>query len=262
MDLYKETTGIGPEIVLLHGWGLHGGVFETVANTLADHYRVTRIDLPGHGRSRDVLSDGGPDGGLDAWTAAVAAVAPSRAVWLGWSLGGMLALRLAQNLPDRVRGLLLCCTTPKFVAAPDWPQAQQAATLARFAADLQHDYRATVQQFLALQVQGDDCARAVLRDLRARVFAHGQPHPTGLASGLAILRDADLRAALPAIRTPTRVIMGQHDRLTPPAAGQYLAATLARADCHVIPRAAHAPFLSHPDEFLQHTRTFLEQHHD
>ena len=258
MALYKETSGTGPDIVLLHGWGLHGGVFDPVIGRLAKRHRVTRIDLPGHGRSRDVL----PQGGLDGWVEALAAVAPPRAVWLGWSLGGMLALRLARQLPARVHGLLLCCTTPKFVAAPDWPPAQQAATLARFAADLRQDYRATVQQFLALQVQGDDCARAVLRDLRARVFAHGDPHPDGLAGGLAILRDTDLRKALPDIAVPARVIMGQHDRLTPPAAGEYLVRQLPRAQYHVVPRAAHAPFLSHPDEFLQHTQTFLEQLND
>ncbi len=258
MVLYKETSGNGPDIVLLHGWGLHGGVFDTLVAVLAAQYRTTCIDLPGHGGSRDVL----PSGGLDAWVDAVMAAAPPRAAWLGWSLGGMLALRVAQRLPAHVRGLLLCCTTPKFVTAADWPQAQQAATLARFADDLQQDYRTTVQQFLALQVQGDDCARAVLRDLRARVFAHGQPHPDGLAGGLAILRDTDLREALPAIDVPARIIMGQHDRLTPPAAGEYLAAQLPQADCQVIPRAAHAPFLSHADEFLLHTQHFLEQLHD
>src|SRR6185437_12924270 len=53
-SLYMETQGQGPELLLLHGWGLHGGIWDTLVPKLAPHLRITRVDLPGHGRSRDV----------------------------------------------------------------------------------------------------------------------------------------------------------------------------------------------------------------
>ena len=51
MSRYRVTTGSGSDVALLHGWGLHGGVFESLASSLAAQRRVHVLDLPGHGRS-------------------------------------------------------------------------------------------------------------------------------------------------------------------------------------------------------------------
>ena len=53
MTLYIESRGRGPDLVLLHGWGLHGGVFERVAANLEADFCLHLVDLPGHGASRD-----------------------------------------------------------------------------------------------------------------------------------------------------------------------------------------------------------------
>ncbi|KAB2856246.1 MAG: alpha/beta fold hydrolase, partial [Anaerolineae bacterium] len=50
--LYRHTVGSGPDVVLLHGWGMHSGVWEDVVEALLDHHRVAVFDLPGHGYSR------------------------------------------------------------------------------------------------------------------------------------------------------------------------------------------------------------------
>ncbi|HEY0722138.1 MAG TPA: alpha/beta fold hydrolase, partial [Gammaproteobacteria bacterium] len=49
--LHIEVRGTGPDLVLLHGWGLHGGLFRSLADRLAPHFRLHLVDLPGHGRS-------------------------------------------------------------------------------------------------------------------------------------------------------------------------------------------------------------------
>lgn len=238
---------------MLHGWGLHGGIFDALADDLAHDYRVTCIDLPGHGRSRDeVLA-----GDLSLWVDAVLAVAPKQAVWLGWSLGGLLAQTIAQNHPAWCSQLFLTNTTPKFLTAPDWPQAQTPDILDQFAAGLRHDYRATVQQFLALQVRSGPTGRSVLRTLRNKVFAHGDPHPEALLAGVEILRNTDLRPQAKRIQQPTQIITGRLDRLTPPAAGAFLQQQIPSAHLHQFTRAAHAPFLSHPDEFADQVRNFI-----
>jgi pimeloyl-[acyl-carrier protein] methyl ester esterase len=189
----------------------------------------------------------------------VLAAAPERAVWLGWSLGGMLALQAALAAPERVERLAVVASTPRFVADADWPHGLAAETLARFAGDLERDFRATVQQFLALQVQGDPESRILLRELRAKVFRHGEPHPEVLARGLDILRDADLRPCLKDVAQPALVISGRLDRLTHPDAGRALAGALPRAEYHLFPRAAHAQFLSAPAEFASRVIEFMNE---
>jgi len=48
---YHHTLGSGPDVLLLHGWGMHSGVWENVVEGLRDDYRITMLDLPGHGYS-------------------------------------------------------------------------------------------------------------------------------------------------------------------------------------------------------------------
>jgi len=256
MTLHVEIRGQGPDLVLLHGWALHGGMWGPWLDELAGAARLHLFDLPGHGRSD------WPAGirELAGLAAAVFSQVPRGAAVLGWSLGGMLALELARRHPGHLRALLLVATTPRFVAGPDWPHGMQPDVLAGFAAGLAQDYRRTVQNFLALQTRGDENALDTLRQLRARLAAHGEPDPRALAAGLAILRDADLRDALPNVALPALVIAGEHDRLTPPEAGRELAARLPSARFALMPGCGRAPFLSHPDPVAAEVRRFLARH--
>jgi pimeloyl-[acyl-carrier protein] methyl ester esterase len=253
MKLWSETNGTGPDLVLVHGWGLHSDVWAPILPALTERYRVTCIDLPGHGHSQEV-----PAGReLAEWAKQVLAVAPGQATWLGWSLGGMIAMRAALDAPARLPRLLAVATTPRFVTDTNWPHAMDADTLHRFASELDADFRATVQQFLALQVQGDPNARRLLRDLRAAVFRHGEPHHSVLEHGLEVLGNVDLRDELGDLKQPTRVISGRLDRLTHPEAGRALADALPDADYHCLSRAAHAPFLSDTEHFLELVDDFV-----
>lgn len=253
MTLYCERRGHGPELVLIHGWGLHGGLWGDLPERLEQDYSLTVVDLPGHGRSRDSATATT----LAALTDAVAAVAPASASWVGWSLGGLIAMDAALRHAGRVARLVLVGSTPKFVAAADWPHAMTAAVFAEFAAGLGQDYRATLARFLALQVGGDDAGRELLRRLRGQMFARGEPQPAALAAGLGVLEYSDLRAQLSAIQIPTLVLHGRNDRLAMPAAGEYLAAQIPGARGISLAGAGHAPFLSQPRQFEQALREFL-----
>ena len=256
MTPYVDIRGDGPDLVLLHGWALHGGMWGPWIDELARHGRLHLVDLPGHGRSPwpDGVSD------LAGLAAAVRPVVPDGAALLGWSLGGMVALELARGPRPRLGALVLVATTPRFVVDEDWDHGMSPSLLAEFARGLAADHRATVQNFLALQTRGDERAHETLRELRRNLDAHGPPDAAALEAGLGILGAADLRSALPRIAVPALVIAGDHDRITPPGAGLELAARLPQARLAAIARSGHAPFLSHGPQVLAEVRGFLERH--
>jgi pimeloyl-[acyl-carrier protein] methyl ester esterase len=253
MTIYIEQQGQGPDVVLVHGWGLHGGIWGDLPARLAQHHRVSVVDLPGHGRSR-----GEPwPRDLPGLAQVVAQQLPAAATWVGWSLGGMLAMTLALQSPAQVARLVLVGSTPRFVQGPDWPAAMHPGLLTQFAEELAQDYRATLQRFLSLQVGMDAAGRAQLKILRHEMFLHGEPDAAALIGGLAILRDTDLRPRLPQIGCPALIVHGGLDRLASVPASLYLASQLPNAQRVCIEHAGHAPFLSHPHAFHALLQDFL-----
>jgi pimeloyl-[acyl-carrier protein] methyl ester esterase len=254
MTLYIETQGQGPDLVLLHGWGLHGGIWEGIAPPLARDFTLHRVDLPGHGRSANLAGDYT----LEAVAEAVLAAVPTQAHWLGWSLGGRVAMQAALLAPARISKLIAVAASPRFLAEPGshWPGVEPQV-LEGFARGLEQDYRKTLQQFLAIQALGSERAKQEIRLLREGLFAHGEPALAALRGALGILQSADLREQLPAIHCPTLFLAGERDTLMPVEAAQLSAQMIPHARLEVVAGAGHAPFISHPDIFLHHVRQFL-----
>jgi pimeloyl-[acyl-carrier protein] methyl ester esterase len=262
MSLHAQRFGSGPDLVLLHGWGLHGEVFKDLAWQMVNDYRLTLIDLPGHGRSPAAAR---PQD-LAAIAEQVIEAAPQRAAWLGWSLGGMIATQAALSAPQRVTELIWVASSPRFVTDTDWPCAMDPDILAVFAQSLHQDYHGTLERFLALQALGGGAAgRETLRRLREILLSFPAPSPQALDDGLAILRSADLRPRLAELRCPVLAVLGQADRLVPPALGAALKSLQSGVQASIqvvtIPGAGHAPFISHPAVFLATITAFLEQRH-
>lgn len=247
--LHVESVGSGPALVLVHGWAMHGGVFASLVERLRGHFRVHVVDLPGHGHSRGELR-------LDVGDSArrIAATCP-RALWVGWSLGGLVALDAALRSPTRVRGVALLAASPRFVAAPDWPHGVAASVFAEFARELRLHYRHAIERFVALETMGSPHAQAELRDLKARVFARGEPAVDALCDGLAALETTDLRDALAGLRAPSLWMAGRRDRLVPPAAMQWSARQAAQGR-YLELNSGHAPFLEHADAVADALRAF------
>lgn len=255
-ELYIEGNGSGPDLVLLHGWGLNVRVWDGLVEELRDRFRMITVDLPGHGRS--AWSTGRSTPAEQAWLihSSLASVT-NRYSLLGWSLGGQIALDLAAAMPGQIDKLILVATTPRFAQSSDWPYGMQPAAMEKMATQLHQDYARTVGDFLELQVRGSADGEAVLAQLRKALLVHGQAKPEALEAGLNILATSDLRPTLPHVRAPTLVIAGQYDRITAPAASRDLADALPDAKFVEMRRAAHAPFLSHRKEFAALVDQFL-----
>ncbi|MBV8660075.1 MAG: pimeloyl-ACP methyl ester esterase BioH [Burkholderiales bacterium] len=253
MTLYIETQGSGEDVVLIHGWGIHGAVWSRIAAALAEHYCVHVVDLPGCGASAMCEPYT-----LDALAAALDEAFPLPVHVVGWSLGGAVGMAWALAQPDKVRSLSLCASSPSFMQRPDWPHATPAATLQNFASSLADDYEATLNMFLALQVMGSKDGRGVLRALQSSLSARPAPVREALMAGLDILQTEDLRPRVAAIACPMLLHYGTHDRMTPPEAGQWLA-ELTGATLLMHEGAGHAPFISHEAGFIKAQQAFLDK---
>lgn len=240
------------DLVLLHGWGMNSAVWEGLP-LLGERLKPHPIDLPGHGgQPFDAARRWLPN-----WADDCLQQAPEQAVWLGWSLGGLVAMQAALQAPKRVRALILMTSTPRFVQAVDWRAAVPEDTLDQFSNSLLDDPKGTLERFLALQVRGSTEARTTLRRLRDELARRPAPVPEALAAGLELLRDEDLRGPLPDLRPPTLWLFGERDTLTPPSVAERVALLLPEARTRVIAGAAHAPFLSHADAVVTEVNAFL-----
>lgn len=253
MRLFTETTGTGREVVLVHGWGMNGTIWQGFVPHLGPGLRITRIDLPGHGCSP--FANHWQD--LDGWVEACLEVAPSQALWIGWSLGALIALAAARRKGGRMDGLVAIAGTPRFVRSHHWPHGVAPGTLEQFSASLQNDYQGTLGRFLALQVHGGRGGRDTLRELRQRLAACPEPQPQALDVGLGLLRVTDLRQDLPHIHCPCLWLFGRRDSLVPAAVAGDLARLQPEGVVRVLPGAAHAPFLSHADATAAAIQGFL-----
>ena len=253
MTVFVEVAGRGPNLTLLHGWGLNGAVWNGVRDALCERYTLHIVDLPGHG-----LSSGTAGTTITAMADAVAKAMPKRSHVLGWSLGGLVSQDLARRHAERIDKLILVATTPSFLQRNNWPHAVQPAVLADFGTRLSNNYAATIRSFLALQVLHTPNVRGTVNELQKAIISRGTTDPDALTAALEILRTTDLRDQVPRLSQPSLVIQGGHDALTPEPAARWLAENMPNARYAMIPLAAHAPFMSHRDAFLRELGMFLQ----
>ncbi len=244
--MFIKQQGQGKPLILLHGWGFNSEIWNDIAIELAHNWKVYQVDLPGHGKSPMV------EYSLPILTEQLANNLPHDAVWIGWSLGGLLAMNMA--IQHQVRGLVLIATSPRFVTASDWPHAMTADVLQQFANQLETDTVGTLKRFLTLQIRGCDNARQQLRNLNS--FLANPPSIEALQSGLQLLQNTDLRSQLHQINCPAQLCLGKYDKIVPIEMGNdWTLPTLRKS---IIKPAAHIPFLSHPEIFMAILQDFLE----
>ncbi|EOV3156557.1 MULTISPECIES: pimeloyl-ACP methyl ester esterase BioH [Enterobacter cloacae complex] len=242
--LWWQTVGTGNcHLVLLHGWGLNAEVWNCITGELASQFTLHLVDLPGFGRSRGFRAMS-----VEEMAQQVLDAAPQYAIWLGWSLGGLVASQIALTHPERVRALVTVASSPCFSAKDDWPGIKPDV-LAGFQKQLSEDFQRTVERFLALQTMGTDTARQDARALKQTVLSLPMPDVEVLNGGLEILKTVDLREPLAALAMPHLRIYGYLDGLVPRKVVPVLDSLWPQSESLVINKAAHAPFISHPAEF-------------
>ena len=166
---------------------------------------------------------------------------------MNWFLGGLYASRLAIEEPERVTSLVSVTSSPKFVADLSWPGVSKDV-FSQFFANLSLNLQGTLNDFIALQTNKSKFS-----------FNLGQlPSPQGLASGLQILDTWDLREGLKGLSQPACFMFGRLDPITPIKIMSTMQAKYPEFNYVLFKRAAHMPFLSDMDLFVDELVGFIQ----
>ena len=247
-----ETLGSkqAPILYILHGWGLHSALLKPMAVELSSDFHVHLLDLPGHGLNQaQQLTD-------DLTACAKLADELEPGFWLGWSLGGQLALNLALKKPEKIHRLIMLCATPCFTQKTHWPHGVDVSVLDQFGERIQVDVKHTIKRFLQLEVFGSGDEKDQLRSMTELVFKTPLPDATSLLAGLRLLKQTDLSLALKNLQMPSLWLAGRRDRMVRPAAISQ-ASEYCQGNYQLIRGAGHAPFIHHKEELTDYIREFL-----
>ena len=260
VKLHYRQAGQGPAVMLIMGLGMPGTLWDELAAQLVDQgCRVILPDNRGVGRSqtpttpwtmRDMGDDAAHilrDAGLDD---ASAPQGPG-AVVCGVSMGGMVAQNLATRHPELVRGLVLCNTT---CGLPHGQLIPPKALLALLQLALAPRSAGDQAQRRAHALLGHPDRAHEFEAFLARTTNHLRITPTpwrGMLFQLLAALSHNTGDALPALRQPTLVLVGQADALIPPKNSQILAQRIPGAQLRPIPDAGHILPHERPDAIRQ-----------
>ena len=240
--------------VFVHGWGMNREIWQPLLERMPEVVESRAIDLPGHGQNA-----GQSFQSLDDLVEALASEVDEPAIWVGWSLGGLAVTQLALRYPEKARALMLVASSPCFVQKPGWDSGMGAEVFDDFSNQLEQDFSGTIQRFLSLQVRGSESGRQLLRELRKKVLAQPAANILALRSGLSILKSIDLRAELKDLNMPVSWVLGGQDGLVKADLESELKLLATNIESRVYPKAAHAPFLSHLEEFSEQLVAFVNR---
>lgn len=259
--LFCQVHGAGPPILTMHGGpGLDHSLFRPWLDPLGDTVSLIYHDLRGNGRSSKPASWNAVthDTWLDDTAALLNVLGHRRAILLGHSYGGYLALEFALKFPDMVGGLVLCNAAPAFdfgdlvveAARERGTPEQFSALTAGFGAPIPTDeaLAATWRSIMPLYVAVPDGAplQEMMRALERVQFSAAASN----RAWFHCIQHFDVRERLPEIKAPALVIAGRHDFVGPLSHGaDRLSTGLARAEVEIFEQSGHWPFIEEPERF-------------
>lgn len=243
-----------PPLVLLHGWGFSSRVWQPFLTREAAHWPgpVFAIDLPGFGTAFHE-----PCHSVDDAMGFILEQLPACSVLCGWSLGGMLATRLAAAHPHRVAGLVTLGSNLHFTQDGNWP-GMPTKDYQDFCTRFSIHPQKTWQRFLGQQTRGDALSGEFTATLK-QLASFDDLQPDMAAKMLRWLGEIDNRRVFAQLRIPGLHLFGEHDAITPIAVADALYALNPQQQCHTLPATSHALCVTRTHEIAMALRAFAQQ---
>jgi pimeloyl-ACP methyl ester carboxylesterase len=250
-EIDVREAGIGPALVLIHGYPLDGGMWSGVARRLAERFRVLKPDLPGR-PDNPAETTGRIDDYADFIGAILEELPPPVGV-AGFSIGGYVALALLRRRPGGVGALALIDTRAGADDEAARARREEAIEMVRT-----KGVDAIADSMLEKLLSPPSFARRDLVDRVRRIILRQQA--ASLESDLKAMRDRpDSTEFLREISLPVLVAVGEHDALTPPAEAESMAAAIPGARLATIPGAGHLTPMEQPRLVASALREHFEQ---
>ncbi|GAC1325382.1 MAG: alpha/beta fold hydrolase [Thermoleophilaceae bacterium] len=256
--LYYERQGAGEPLLFITGFTISSAVFEPVVPLYRNAFECITYDNRGSGRSDAALRPISiPELAHDAVRLLDALEIESAHVY-GLSMGGMIAQELALRFPDRVRGLVLGCSTPGGPLAAR-PALRELRALGAAAAGA---LREPGRPWLSAMLFSEEFRREQPQEVRTllRHFERHRALPHSAAAHLLASIYHDTVSRLDQIQAPTLVLHGERDAMSPLANARMLAERIPDAELAIIPGAGHAYLLERPGESLDVTSKWFGRH--
>ncbi len=235
-----------PNLTFIHGWAAESTVWqEWVTDSFSNNYNITLIDLPGSGNSPTIKKSKNIE---DEWLELLAEALPEKTHLLGWSLGGLLAQKLAFQYPNKITSLVCLASTPRFTQNDGWKRSVSPKIIADFIKSVGIEVNGLLKRFWQLQLQGSDNSRQLMKELVKHMSKRKIPKIIPLNQGLILLKDMDNRDILKQITQPTLWLLGEKDPLIPQAIRLNLTSLQPFAQVEIIEGCSHIPFFSHPKQ--------------
>ncbi|RLT34125.1 MAG: 2-succinyl-6-hydroxy-2,4-cyclohexadiene-1-carboxylate synthase [Chloroflexi bacterium] len=260
LNLHAEVAGSGPPIVLVHGFTGTGASWRSLVEALAPDCTTIAVDLVGHGRSGcpEALDRYQMRRAVDDLAVMLHALGHDRATWLGYSLGGRVALQVAVHRPDVVDALVLESATPGIATAEE-REARIAADEALAQKLEREGLEAFVNHWQSIALW--DSQQRTLTDDQRAALRRGRlaQNPRGLALSLRGMGTGSqpwVGDRLGEVRVPVLLTAGTLDTKFS-AIAREMASSVPTATMQLIDDAGHAAHLERPDAFHAMVREFL-----
>lgn len=254
-SLYSEVKGSGQNVVMLHGWGMHGGLWGKFKENLSKNCRTHVIDLPGFGYSKNVITEYSLDSVSETIEAYIKNI-EHPVTLLGWSLGGLITLNILKRQNVKLNKVILIASTPCFTNKTGWDDAMEKAVFSGFSIDLQRDYKKTLKRFMLLQTRNSELSGLEVGQLMKNLNTRGEPDLKALEMGLTILSEADLRGSQ-FYDIPAMIILGEKDTLVPVSVKDEFGKIFPDSNLMLLKNTGHAPFISNPKDCAENIKKFL-----
>lgn len=249
-DVQGSTRAL--PVVLIHGFPFNKIMWKPQIDALKKDYFVVAYDVRGYGGSD--VGDGQytVEYFVDDLMVVLDRLNIGKAVIVGLSMGGYIALRAIERNPGRFRALVLCDTRSE--ADSNELRIKRGSQAKEVKLD---GVKRFAEGFLrAVFHEKTFMTKSQIIGLMQAVIE--QSSPIAVAGTLiALAGRTDTTHVLPQITVPTLILVGEHDTLTPPSASQAMKEKIPNAEMYVIPSAAHMSNLENPEEFNRHLLAFL-----
>jgi 3-oxoadipate enol-lactonase len=248
--LAYDERGSGETIVFVHGHPFNRSMWEPQLAALAAEFRVIAPDLPGYGESPARGETNTMRELADSIVALLDALDVGRAVVVGLSMGGLIAMELGLNYPERVAGVVLAATT----AAPLAPG--EADTRRAAAAEMEANGMLTTALEMSARLFGPAARRdpAIVGAIFQMMISAS---PAGAAAALRGRAERpDYSSLLPALSVPALVIAGDQDSYAPQPVIDQLVGSLPEPELVLLEGVGHLPNLEQPGLFNAAVRAF------